>query len=334
MASGYEKVYEDSYLPIKYVYKKADNYHSNKLVIIFSALGPKPVYNYMKTLEGIDVNQLFILDDYGNRGCYYLGKYPDFLVEKSVVSLIEHILMENSIDKANVLCGGSSKGATAALYFALRCQLGHVVIAEPQIKIAKYLEDYEAFDVLDYIVGNVNEKAGEIGKNKINNILLELIEKEKFWPSVLIHAGINTYYYKEHIEEFISLLKLIDKNVKLDLKNYSNHSDLIKYYPDLLINEILEKFTDIKEHLYIKKIDVDADNNKFRLSIDGDNFEETAWYVYKDNVKVFTQWYGQENYFEYTADASGKYSFVAFARDSDNNKLAKKTGWFEISSIL
>lgn len=161
MASGYEKIYEDSFLPIKYIYKKADNYNSNKLVIIFSALGPKPVYNYMRTLEGIDVNQLFILDDYGDRGSYYLGKYPEFLVEKSVISLIEHILIENNINKNDVLCGGSSKGATAALYFSIKCKLGHVVIAEPQIKIAKYLEDYEAYDVLEYMVGNINDEGGK-----------------------------------------------------------------------------------------------------------------------------------------------------------------------------
>lgn len=117
------------------------------------------------------------------------------------------------------------------------------------------------------------------------------------------------------------------------MKNYSNHGDLVKYYPNLLINEIIEKFPEIKKQLYIRDVNVKLDNNKFILSVDGDNFEEIAWYVFKNNVKIFTQWYSKENCFEYIADTNGKYSFMVFIKDANNNKLAKKTGWFEFSYI-
>ena len=70
-----EKEYLYDNIRIKYIYKNSRNVSSNRLIISFSAFTPqgiKPQYGYMRTLEGIDINQLFILDDKNDRGCYYL----------------------------------------------------------------------------------------------------------------------------------------------------------------------------------------------------------------------------------------------------------------------
>lgn len=53
---------------LKYVYKRK---HSKTLIVSFSGFGPKPVYNYMRTLNTVALDQLFILDDFGFKGSYY-----------------------------------------------------------------------------------------------------------------------------------------------------------------------------------------------------------------------------------------------------------------------
>lgn len=328
MASGYEKIYEYNGINIKYIFKKSDNYVSNNLIIIFSALGPKPVYNYVRTLEGIDENQLFILDDIGGRGCYYLGQYDTFYVEKAVIALINDIIVENGIDKRNVVCGGSSKGGTSALYFALKCGLGHVVIAEPQIKIAKYLIDYSINDVLDYMTNNNPNDIKAI--TSINSLLYELILENNFWPDLIIHAGKETYYFKEHIIDFLVFLRKENRNYELDLKDYDKHSELIKFYPDLLIDTVLLDLPDNNKKICIKNIDIIQDWNRFYLHVNGRNFNETAWYVYKDGKKIYTQWYTNNPFFEFTANEKGKYTFKAFAQNNMQAKIARSSSYFEV----
>lgn len=329
MAMGVEQIYTDSILPIKYLYKKADNYASDKLVLIFSALGAKPTYNYVRTLEGIDINQLFILDEYGGRGCYYLGQAPDYFVEKSVAALIEMILKENNIEHDNVICAGSSKGGTAALYFATKYKLKNVVVAEPQIEIGKYLIDYKAHDVLGYMIG---ENYTQKDLNQLNQMLYTLMCKSEILPRMTIHAGRNSYYYKEHISEFLKLMERNSKAlIELDLKDYRDHRELIKYYPDLLIDKILCYFPEIKGQLYIRNVLVSKDENKFSLKVEGNGFEEIAWYVYLDGKKVFTKWYSTEPCFEFVAKESGRYSFKAFAQNDQNMKIVKGTQYFEVN---
>lgn len=150
-----EKTYEYNGIKIKYVYRDSQK-QRDKLIIAFSAFASrdsKPLYNYMRILSQFDIPQLFILDEYGGRGCYYLGQAPDFLVEQATSALIRYILKEKSIDRNNVMCIGSSKGGWAALYFAVKMKLGHAVVGEPQIFIGKYLEDVHDMDVPNYMRG-------------------------------------------------------------------------------------------------------------------------------------------------------------------------------------
>ena len=41
------------------------------LIIVFSAFGDKPVFNYLKSLNGVRADRLYILDDFAHKGSYY-----------------------------------------------------------------------------------------------------------------------------------------------------------------------------------------------------------------------------------------------------------------------
>ena len=88
-----EKVW-NTHRDIRYHFIEAkESTLNNQLIVVFAGMGMPFVYkyNYSKALSDINCHKLFIIDDYGDRGSYYLGNNLDSLVETSVISLILNI---------------------------------------------------------------------------------------------------------------------------------------------------------------------------------------------------------------------------------------------------
>ena len=125
---------------LKYIFNKSET--SKHLIVVFSGFSKPGVparYNYMRTLEDIDCNKLFILDSYGERGVYYIGLHGDKSIENSVKMLIENIQEKNNIPTENVITAGSSKGGFASIFFALKYGYGHCIAGSPQSLVGNYL---------------------------------------------------------------------------------------------------------------------------------------------------------------------------------------------------
>ena len=113
-----QKIFNYENVKVKYMLKEEKE--ADALTIVFSACtrkGLKARYNYVKTLDGIPSNRLYILDDYAkdHRGSYYLGSDFQFNEEKATDALIKQIIAVLKPKKL-IFCG-SSKGGYAALNF-------------------------------------------------------------------------------------------------------------------------------------------------------------------------------------------------------------------------
>jgi hypothetical protein len=224
---------------IKYVFKKKEK--SNYLVVGFSGIpkvGTPPRYNYMRTLMNTEVNQLFILDDHGMIGCYYLGENQDFSVERSVADLIDKISLENNIPRENIITFGSSKGGYASLYYGIKYGFGHVISASPQTKVGTYLlkQNIASAYIAQFISGGVREQH----KNYLDSLLFNIVENATEFPNIRIHVGVGEMHYTEHV---IPLQQaLLNKGVitNIDLGNYSNHNDVLIHYPPYLVETVSE----------------------------------------------------------------------------------------------
>lgn len=111
---------EDIYfndLAVKYVFHEAPSDH---LVVIFPGIstheykGKPPVYNYIRTLDGVAVNRLYILDSYEDQFCFCLGREGARDYERTVVALITKIANELNISPNHIITAGSSKGGSIA----------------------------------------------------------------------------------------------------------------------------------------------------------------------------------------------------------------------------
>ncbi|PGZ12864.1 accessory Sec system protein Asp2 [Bacillus cereus] len=221
---------------VKYIFERANS--SNKsLIIVFSAFSPigvDPKYNYIKTLNKIDCNKLFILDDFGCRASYYLCENKDYGIEKSVIKLIRQVIKEMGIEQ--VIACGSSKGGYAALYYGMKYGFNHIIAGSPQTLLGDYLLSNEQFtgDVAKFIAGGTNLA----DKDFLNNIIYDVIDESSYLPDVYIHVGKGEYHYNIHVKPLLKIFKEKNISYKLDLGNYSKHSDLVHFFPGFLQGKV------------------------------------------------------------------------------------------------
>jgi hypothetical protein len=240
--SGF-KLYEKTFysnLEVKYIFQKA-SYSSKYLFIIFSGFDPPDSciqysYKYVRTLQNIDLNKLFVLDSYGPRGCYYLGKKMRFEFEKSIISLISYLIKKEDILWKNIISIGTSKGGSAALYYGIKYGFAKAIVGCPQIFIADYLKEY-SMETLKYIVGDNLPKKNIIS---LNNLILNQLIKMKE-TNIFIVSNQDDEQFEVHINPFQEYIsdKLVNYELVLDSR-IMKHSDIGKVFPEHLIQEILK----------------------------------------------------------------------------------------------
>ncbi|MGG4466557.1 accessory Sec system protein Asp2 [Paenibacillus alvei] len=217
---------------IKYIFQ--ENKESDDLLVIFSGFplkGKPPVYNYISTFRNLECNKLFILDDFGNdyRGTYYLGTNEDWFLKDEITNLISHIKNKTGIKNENITLTGSSKGGFAALFYAFKDTYGSVIAGEPQILVGDYVSK-KNIGVFNNIMGEYSEEK----KEKLNKTLFEVIEERGKYPSkiIVICGKENDWYLKNHIYHLTSFLDKKGVSHELVLRDFSDHSQIAKFYPE------------------------------------------------------------------------------------------------------
>ena len=122
---------------LKYLF---ESHNSNTLIIVFSGMATrKPKYMYMRTLKDVNVDKLFILDDFGHKGSYYWFEDGSDKPLKLTEGLISAIL--ESRKYKYVYTAGSSKGGSCAIYYGLMFNVTEVIASACQYYIGTYLTE-------------------------------------------------------------------------------------------------------------------------------------------------------------------------------------------------
>jgi hypothetical protein len=254
-----EKIFSSIH-PIKYYFEEAKLVNKNKLIVVFSAFSTTDAkYNYISTLKTCDCNKLFILDDFGKKGTYYLGLNGNFDIESSVVSLITYIMSKNNIEFSNVISVGSSKGGSAAIYYGMKYNFGNVIAGAPQYKIGTYLSDLSISDYAFDIFGEINDS----NRIKYNN-LIRLVANAQTNIYLLTSEGDNQY--KKVLKEFEYVSRELQIKLNVDKCDINSHGEIAKEFPKFLydkldlvlgkglvnFNKINKGITSLKNYIYKK----------------------------------------------------------------------------------
>lgn len=127
--------------PVEYRFFNARN-GNRHLVIVFANFSAPEDFGWSNgVLDNLRANVLWIRDRFDGENSYYLCKGMDFSIEASVTSLIARFMNALSLTPADCTLLGSSKGASAALYFGLRYGFKNMVAIAPQFAIGTYVRE-------------------------------------------------------------------------------------------------------------------------------------------------------------------------------------------------
>lgn len=227
-----QRVFHHKGVRVKYILKKEKN--ADTLVIVFSACtraGLKARYNYVRTLNGLHCNRLYILDDYAkdHRGSYYIGGNFKFDEEAATRALIQKI--RNELSPAKTVCCGSSKGGYAALNFGVEIPNSVMIVGAPQYFLTTYLLAGN-IETLNHIMGERSAEKDEIVEFRLRNKLLanKQIQSQK----VYLHFSDKEHTYEEHIVHMVKDMEEAGYCMEKDIADYTNHSDVSYHFPEFL----------------------------------------------------------------------------------------------------
>lgn len=215
----------------------------DRLIVVFSAFNDSAVttaktYNYVRTLQDFDGNKLFIKDQCGPQGSYYLGQAPDYTFSKVTMDLIEHVRKELGVVRENVICIGSSKGGTCALYHGVVGGYGGIIAGAPQTKIASYALSCSK-PTYEYMFGDNRKHAEEADR-----IVYKACDHELAMKVWVITSPLD-WQYQEHVLPFLEEVGGNFQDLKVIVgKEMNSHNDIATYLVEnlnhLLIDFILE----------------------------------------------------------------------------------------------
>ncbi len=211
---------------------------SKKLVVIFSGMHKETaVYNYIKTLDGISHNRLYILDNHGvdKLGCYYIGANGQNDVYLAVRELVDSVRKKYSIDQL-IFCG-SSKGGHAALNFGLNYPDATIIAGAPQYKLGYYLTHRRSDQLLHSIAGD--HPADEYIAYLDNTIEEKLRSNAgSFSGNIFLHYSDQEHTYSEHIQPMLGTLSSYQYTWNEDVMHYVDHDDVAIHLPSYLRSTI------------------------------------------------------------------------------------------------
>lgn len=234
--SKHEKEFRYKDQVVKYCYIPYRG--SDVLAVVFSGFpveGKPATYNMVATFEGVPVNRLYILDNfgYGERGAYYLGENGSFAVRDAVLALLKEFSFQTHVFL------GSSKGGTAAVMFGLLSGADRIIAGAPQLYLGSYLTSQEAhIPFLDAVAGDHSAESVE----KYDRVIAEVIQTASCTDKtkILLHYSKEEHTYRAHIAEMIAMLENRGFALEHDVKAYVNHGDVAKYFPGLCRQKLKE----------------------------------------------------------------------------------------------
>lgn len=212
---------------------------SRFLAVGFQAINTKPVYNYIKTLQGLPVHRLYIRDWMGGdeltHSSYYLGPNNTLTIAEACQRLIAEYCTKYKIKPEDTIFLGSSKGGFAALYHGLTFGAGHIVVGSPQTRLGTFLIHEQRKDnfhnrIFEWLFGAITPE------NKEYADALIFRQAEKYGrPSqeIAIMVGREEKHYTEHVLPFQQAFKRT-LNIDVALGQYSEHADTAAHYPPFL----------------------------------------------------------------------------------------------------
>lgn len=319
---------------LNYLHEPAnDNKTGTPLVFVFSAMGAAGDFNYnfKSFVDSTDCDAFYILDDFGDRGSYYLQEKKYNGVYETVQEFIRRQIASRPEPCPVYFCG-IFKGATAALIHGLTIPESRIFVAAPHIKMGSLLKESHP-SVLEYMTGGVSDE----DVASLDRFLVDVFESSLLTESITIAAAKDDFYSEDVIRPLKELSKIKDVPFNIVILDGVSHTMLGKEYGSMLNKEL----SNAKQQVSLRngvppmgQISTWYDSVSKRLFASASPYEgtELAFRLYKGHSLIKNVGYSTENYFSWASLAPGTYRVRIFRRYPNEVDSSKLTGsWVKIS---
>ncbi|GAO68749.1 hypothetical protein [Comamonas sp. E6] len=217
------------------------------LVIIFSAVDSFPGRNltsYFGYQKNLDASVLHLIDNFGAHGCYYMKINGDSDISEGFAHLIQEVILNCNVSLSETWFCGTSKGASAALFFSLKLGGGNCLLGEPQIMIGDFLfenkepKNESARSIAYTMTGKID---GSV-QSSLNAILIDMGDRYfREWAlgggRAILYVSEYTGYMWRHVRHLKKLLEKFpeaDKKFCIKVEKFLNHNDVADIFKNAL----------------------------------------------------------------------------------------------------
>lgn len=169
---------------------------AKKLAVVFTAIHQPGdfTYNYKNSLDPTGINALYILDDFGDQGAYYLANQGDRSIFNSVQALIRSELNRLGLEAKDLITAGSSKGGSAAIIHGTAAGAGRIIVGAPQVRIGTFLQGPHP-NILRFITGSASSEAVEA----LDKVVFDAVEAMGEDTKLSVLVGEQDHHYRHHV---------------------------------------------------------------------------------------------------------------------------------------
>ncbi|WP_169332142.1 heparinase II/III domain-containing protein [Corynebacterium lubricantis] len=210
--------------PVNYLFEYfGDDEQIKELAIVFTAVGQKYdfTYNYRASMKKFKGAVVYILDDFGDQGSYYLASNRNMAEFRSVQSLIKQLVHDLNLTFNDVISIGTAKGGSAALLHGVTLGIRQVLVGAPQYKIGSFLKNPHP-NILRYIAGGTTDA----DVSWLNQTAFTLLQSGTRTTKVSILVGKGDHHYRDHVVPLVDDLHMLGYAPELLLLPGTTHSEL------------------------------------------------------------------------------------------------------------
>lgn len=310
---------------------------ARNLVVVFTAIHQPGdfTYNYRATVDQTPFHALYVLDDFGDQGAYYLQDHGNRGIFDTVQALIATTLEELGLTPADLIAVGSSKGGTAALLHGLAAGAGQVFVGAPQTRIGSFVSTPHP-NILKLMTGGTGPTEVAELDAALFDLATETVRRGSDAPQVSIVVGDVDHHYKGHVLPFVAHLRELGQQPSVVVLPGLRHADIGAVYRDSLLAFLSSLEGDNPDE------DLDTPPGLTVLAtrrggavtgmVLGGTWEQYAGRLFRDNELVATLPYTPSPHLTWSNLVPGRYRVRVFARNGgDDEPTAKTTDWVVVS---
>lgn len=274
-------------VPLRYMLDRGSDPES--LAVVFSSIRSKGdfTYDYKSTLDGVNVARLYILDDFGEQGCYYYSNNREPRVFTAVQALIHSVARNLGFSMSDVTLAGSSKGGTAALIHGYAANAGRIIVGAPQTAIGSFAKSHHP-DILRYMSGGI----GEGDRLWANTILSDALKDASTNTRVSILVGDADHHLKGHIRPFMEVAHAEGKPLSVATLPGIDNKSIGSIYRDFLRAAFKSDGSALALPHVVR---IEASGDRLTLALGGlVNGFQAACYLYRDGEAIEKSQYSSD----------------------------------------